>query len=420
MPQTYERKTSDIFISDKLRAVLEIFKDKSEVARTLLYRRLNKELLAEDHVNFISVSQNDPTKISYLTTERIDFIAKSESEDYWTTSRRIACKPGSFVGKILKDIPAKEIENFANLYKTFASKKDLEFKVVTGNDILKYYHQDNYFNQNGSLGNSCMKSESCQDYFNIYTQNPMISMLVVLAPNEKLIGRALLWDLGEDKVMDRIYTIQDDIYFHHFSKWAIDNGYIHKAYQNWKQTITFTDGKEEFERNFSVQLKTWDSERYPYLDSFKWLDMSTGILSNFQPKAFKNRSDDFRCLTTSCGAYEYDDYLGFCEIDREYTHRGDIVEVNGMSVNTRHCNYSDTLDTWILRDESTYSDELEDYVYTDMSRMDKDLLNKRIELINKRRNPKDKDKEKQRSLFQSFIFDTCQSLAQRYSIKKII
>ena len=223
MPQIYERKTSDIFISDKLRAVLEIFKDKSEVARTLLYRRLNKELLAEDHVNFISVSQNDPTKISYLTTERIEFIAKSDSEDYWTTSRRIACKPGSFVGKILKDIPAKEIENFANLYKTFASKKDLEFKVVTGNDILKYYHKDNYFNQNGSLGNSCMKSESCQDYFNIYTQNPMISMLVVLAPNEKLIGRALLWDLGEDKVMDRIYTINDEELMFHFKKWAINN-----------------------------------------------------------------------------------------------------------------------------------------------------------------------------------------------------
>jgi hypothetical protein len=409
----YERKTSDILISEQFRNILEIFKDRSEVARTLLYRRLNKELLVDDHINYICVSKNDPTRISYLTPERIDFISKSDTEDFWTASRRIACKPGSFVGKILKDIPQKEVENFANLYKTFASKKELEFKVVDGEDILKYYHQDNYFNQNGSLGNSCMKSESCQEYFDIYTQNPMISMLVVLAPNEKLIGRALLWDLGEMKVMDRIYTIQDDTYFHHISKWATDNGYIHKAYQNWQTTNSFTDGQDVIEKNLSVQLKSWDCDKYPYLDSFKWLDMKTGILSNFQPINFKNddHSGDYRTLTTSCGGYEYGDYLAFCEIDREYTHRGEIVEVNGMMVNTRHCNYSDTLDMWILRNESTYSDDLEDYVYTDMSRMDKELVNKRIELINKRRNPSKEDKDKIKKSFYSFIIDSWPNIA---------
>jgi hypothetical protein len=158
----YERKTSDIFISDQFRNILEIFKDKSEVAQLLLYRRLNKEVLVDDHVNFICVSKNDPTKISYLTTERVEVISKSETDDYWTTSKRYACKPGAFIGKILKDISPKEVENFANLYKTFASKADIEFKIVTGSDILNYYHQDSYFNQNGTLGNSCMKTNSCK------------------------------------------------------------------------------------------------------------------------------------------------------------------------------------------------------------------------------------------------------------------
>ena len=392
MSNSYERKTSDIFISDKFRNILEIFKDKSEVAKTLLYKRLNKDILVDEHINFICVSVNDPTKISYLTQDRIENIAKSETDDYWTTSKRFACKPGAFIGKILKDISPKEVENFASLYKTFASKQELEFRIVSGKDILKYYHQDNYFNQNGSLGNSCMKSNSCQDYFDIYTQNPMISMLVMLAPNEKLLGRALLWQIGEEKIMDRIYTIQDDTHFHHMTKWAIDNGYVHKAYQNWQSCQTFFDGQNEIEKKLSLKLTNWTFKKYPYLDSFKWLDMNNGMLTNYQPNHFKNddRSGNFRTLTTSCGGYEYGDYLAFCEIDREYTHRGDIVEVDGLNVNTRHCEYSNTLDKWILRKDSTYSDELEDYVYTDFSRMDKELVTKRLEYLAQMRGEKPK------------------------------
>ena len=112
MPHSYERKTSDIFISDQLRNILEIFKDKSEVAKNLLYKRLNKDILVDEHINFICVSKNDPTKISYLSQDRIENIAKSETDDYWTTPKRFACKPGGFVGKILKDISPKEIHNW--------------------------------------------------------------------------------------------------------------------------------------------------------------------------------------------------------------------------------------------------------------------------------------------------------------------
>jgi hypothetical protein len=406
MPQSYERKTSDIFISEQFRNILEIFKDKSEIARTLLYKRLNKEILVDEHINFICVSKNDLTKISYLTTERIENISKSDTDDYWTSSKRFACKPGSFVGKILKDISPKEVENFASLYKTFSSKIDIEFKIVSGDDILKYYHHENYFNQHGSLGNSCMKNNSCQEYFDIYTQNPMVSMLVMLAPNEKLLGRALLWHIGDEKIMDRIYTIQDETHFHHMAKWAIENGYVHKAYQNWQSCQTFFDGQKELEKKLSIQLSKWNFKEYPYLDSFKWLDMKTGQLTNYQPEHFKNdsRSGDFRTLTTSCGGHEYGDYLGFCEIDREYGHRSDIVEIDGRFVNTRHCNFSDTLNSWILRIESTYSEELEDYIYVDLSRMDKNLINRRLEHLAQIRGEKPKKKSELRGLFESFMY----------------
>jgi hypothetical protein len=407
MPHFYERKTSDIFISEQFRNILEIFSDKSEVARTLLYKRLNKDILVDEHINFICISKNDPTKISYLSQDRIENIAKSETDDYWTTSKRFACKPGGFVGKILKDISPKEVENFSSLYKTFASKKDVEFKIVSGDDILKYYHHENYFNQRGSLGNSCMKSNSCQEYFDIYTKNPMISMLVMLAPNEKLLGRALLWQIGDEKIMDRIYTIQDDTHLHHMTKWATDNGYIYKAYQKWQTCQTFSDGKNEFERKLSIKIDSWNHDSYPYLDSFKWLDVKTGILTNFKPENFTlydDNSDDFRTLTSSCGDYERGDYLAFCEIDREYSHRGDITELNGIFVNTRHCNYSNTLDTWILRSESSYSEDLEDYIYTDSSRNDVKLVERRLEYLEELRGGKKKKKGKElMSLFNSIF-----------------
>ena len=396
----YERKTSDIFISDQLRNILEIFKDKSEVAQLLLYRRLNKEILVDSHINYISVSKNDPTKISYLTNERIEVISKSDTDDLWNSSKRIACKPGSFIGKIFKDISPKEVEVFANLYKTFASKADIQFKIVSGNDILKYYHQDSYYNQNGSLGASCMKNNSCQEFFDIYTENPMVSLLIMLAPNEKILGRALLWQIGEEKVMDRIYTIQDDIYFHHMAKWATDNGIIYKAYQNWSTCQTFSDGKNEIEKKFSIKLKNWNLKRYPYIDSFKWLDMNNGLLTNYQPEHFKSASDpNFRTLTTSCGGYESGNYLGFCELDREYGYYGDIVEVDGRTYNTRNLEFSNTLDRWILRSESTYSDDLEDYVYSDKNRNDKDLVIKRLEYLAKIRGEKPKNK-----IFESFMY----------------
>lgn len=413
MPQPYERKTSDIFISDKFRNILEIFSDKSEVARTLLYKRLNKDILVDKHINFICVSKNDPTKISYLTQERADNISKSGTDDYWSTSKRYACKPGGFIGKILKDISPKEVENFASLYKTFSSEEEMEFKIVSGKDILKYYHYENYFNQNGSLGSSCMKSNSCQTYFDIYTENPMISMLVMLAPNGNLLGRAILWQIGEDKIMDRIYTIQDDTYTHHMSKWAVDNGYIYKAYQNWQTSLTFSDGKTEFERKLSVKLDVYEHDKYPYLDTFKWIDMTTGTLTNFKPEHFSlsDKSDDFRTLTTSCGDYDRGNCLGFCEIDREYTHIGDITEVNGggtipMSVNTRHCNKSETLDTWLLRNESSYSNELEDYIYTDKSRNNIELVERRLEHINQMRYGRKTKSKEEKSFFHSFLSDT--------------
>jgi hypothetical protein len=384
---TYERKTSDIFISDELREILEIFKDKSQVARNLLHRRMNKDLLVENHVNYISTSKTSPGKISYLSQDRIEKVSKSSEEDYWETSMRFICKPGGFVSKIFKESTPKEVEDFANLYKTFSTKRDLLFKVVSGDDIARYYHQSIYYNQEDSLGNSCMKYNSCQEYFDIYTKNENISLLTLLSPDGKLLGRALLWNFDGNKIMDRIYTIQDDIYLNHMAKWAIDNGYLHKSEQNWQSCIKFFDGKEDIEKKFSIKLNNYLFNRYPYLDSFKWLDLKTGVLTNFKPEHFCD-SDEFVNLSDSNGRYESADFMEFCDISRYYHHSDEVVEVGGIKCSKEYLKFSETMDKWILDTEAIYSEELEDYIYKDDYLNDQDLIDERRKEIKLLREPK--------------------------------
>ena len=87
----YTRKTSDIITSNELDFVLEQIKDNSEVARLLLKNRHSNENLVDNHINFISISNSDKTRISYLTPERIESLL-SRGEDLWTSSKRFHIK----------------------------------------------------------------------------------------------------------------------------------------------------------------------------------------------------------------------------------------------------------------------------------------------------------------------------------------
>jgi hypothetical protein len=161
----YERKTYDLFISDELRQVLEVIKTESVVADLLLKRRHSKDELVADPVNFVSISSQDPTRISYLTTERIGQMSESE---FWTSSRRFHMKPGGFISKVFKNISSRDVETFSNLYRAEVRKPKFEFTILKGDDIRKYYHNSLHSEDSGSLGVSCMRYDSCQKLFDMY------------------------------------------------------------------------------------------------------------------------------------------------------------------------------------------------------------------------------------------------------------
>ena len=191
-----------------------------------------------------------------------------------TSNRKGEVKLGRFINKFLsaigKTYPAATIEKLVNMYQAevlLINNALNYFKVVEGEFIRKWYHENMYESSNGGqLANSCMRYPKCQEFLDIYVQNPQVCKLLIFTPNEgKLSGRALLWTLENGKkYMDRVYTNKDS-YDNLFLKWANENGY--------------TKG---IESSSVVKVNAGDYELYPYMDTFVYYDAEEGKLSNSQ------------------------------------------------------------------------------------------------------------------------------------------
>jgi len=109
-------------------------------------------------------------------------------------------------------ITDKDREDFVNAWKASTNITTIQFKLVSGDDIAKYYSVDKYYNNNGSLGGSCMRDEN---FFKIYTKNPdKVKMLIYVDSDDKIHGRALVWKVKKSPCdskyfMDRVYTNRD-------------------------------------------------------------------------------------------------------------------------------------------------------------------------------------------------------------------
>lgn len=387
------RKTVDIFISDSLRKILENISESSFIAESLLKKRHYKEDLNEEEpINYLSTSESDPTKISYITQERL--IKLTYSDDVWASSRRFHARPGSVVNKIFKNLHPKDVENFNRLYKSVVSTSNYKFEVVEGPDIKKYYHIDSYKQESHSLGNSCMKYESCQRYFGIYIDNPeVVKMLVMLDDDERLMGRALLWNFDDHKVMDRIYTINDDELPYHFKKWAVQNGYIYKYEQKWNNTLFFEMGGKKIEKKLSIQLKNWKHDKYPYLDTFKFMDIKKGVLYNYIPE-----DGLLKTISAPDGGYYDGDFLGLDFITNLYYNRGEMVSIkynedgltsNDLLTHSSNVEWSSVNDMYILKKDVKYFEDIDDFIFSEKF----DFLNNKSEIERKRERTKRKREE---------------------------
>lgn len=198
------------------------------------------------------------------------------------TVKRAEVGVGRLVRAILKkaDIQFKdsEVEDFVYKYRAEVAKLGdvfSRFQILKGEDIRTYYHKDKYENDKGTLGSSCMRYNRCQEYLDIYVENPEQCSLVVLMSDEKddaICGRAILWtDVEGRRIMDRIYTnrTQDEQLFKDFAK---KEGFYHKRNQNMSEDEPFISpetGEEETIKT-KIELSVNRYDRFPYMDSFKY------------------------------------------------------------------------------------------------------------------------------------------------------
>ena len=198
------------------------------------------------------VNKREDTTIELISKEKLQevkigrFLSKITDHPHFN----IMFGPGNTINK------NKLIEETVNSYKSY--KKYLNsieeyLSVVKGEDIKTWYHEDKYEPRSGTLSNSCMRYDRCQDYFNIYINNG-VEMLILKNEQGKLIGRALLWETNEGKYMDRVYG-KDHIQIL-FKKWATDNGY---------------DLRFDLYSKVTKSVKVNLQDKFLYMDTFKFM-----------------------------------------------------------------------------------------------------------------------------------------------------
>jgi hypothetical protein len=251
------------------------------------------------------------------------------------------------IGRLVNQIfpgkySSKEVEEFVNNFKNINKPSENKFLLVKGEDIRKYYLFSNYEQESSDLGNSCMRYTRCQEYLDIYVENPnQVQLLVYLNEEDKVLGRALLWVLNDEKsddiegaeyFLDRIYGIDDSIkkLFQDHAEtqgwaWRTKSGYSDTKYITYK-------GEEHSGVKMSIELDKYDFNYYPYMDTFKELD-------NSESKLYNNDDEDRNwTLNHTDGTYEDNNGVWSDYHDRR------IPEDEAV--------YSDWEDTYILRNQA--------------------------------------------------------------------
>lgn len=231
----------------------------------------------------------------------------------------------------------EQYERFVNRVKAKRAAENGYFEIVKGEDIRHYYHEENYFDyenepSSGSLWGSCMKYESCQEYFDVYVENA--TMLVYLNKDRKLLGRALIWNTNQGIFMDRIYVYKD--YMEHmFISHARANGWIYKRSQSsslpaevWMPNRAGNGYISEF-CFLEVRLKnTYDT--MPYMDTMKVYNLNTKTLSNlgYKDSSYSDDIDAQIYLEDTEGHIEEIDRFAKCSYDNRFYDIEDMVEVD--------------------------------------------------------------------------------------------
>ena len=171
--------------------------------------------------SYFEISDEKNDMISFLPAAKSNLVI-DKGENPYESKYRQETKVGRILKKLNDDIENKQLEDFVYNFKATWNtiKKDYgaNIKVVTGDDITYWYHQDHYNKGDdkggGSLNSSCMRYPEKQNRVKFYSKFPnKIALCILLDNNNKLLARALVWRLDEPAniiFMDRIYYVKQE------------------------------------------------------------------------------------------------------------------------------------------------------------------------------------------------------------------
>ena len=238
----------------------------------------------EDMVGFVNQS-----KVKTIIDDVYD-----NPELPFTMPGRAEVKIGKIVNYICSlrgiSVTDSDRESFVNAWKASTEVSTIQFKLVSGDDIAKYYNENNYYSSQGTLGSSCMKEESSKT-FNIYTQNPnKVKLLIYVDADDKIHGRALVWKVKKSPceskyLMDRIYTNRDSD-ANRFRQFADNEGWFYKKNSTSHDNVgvVFIYKGQEIAGEVKVKLDG-DCRNYPYVDTMCYLSKDKDSLSNLSDKS---------------------------------------------------------------------------------------------------------------------------------------
>lgn len=154
------------------------------------------------------------------------------------------------------------VEKLHNSLVSFQTGSMFRLEILSGEDILIGYDSKNYSRSAiGTLHKSCMNDKA--DYLGLYTNNPCVS-LAVLRSDAGIEARCLVWT-AEDGT-----TMYDRVYYSH----------------EWMQPImvekmvglghTCARARVDSGQVCSVKFTHHRFQEYPYLDTFRFLNMAEG------------------------------------------------------------------------------------------------------------------------------------------------
>ena len=314
------------------------------------------------------VSDRDPTKIAYLTTERFEKLTGTCVHDFLNIHESLEAlkakldglegrgtfgKVGKLMNKCFSNFDQKKIEELAALLKG----SEVTSEIVTDASRISSIYSMATHENGGNLRSSCMRPEYsrevCSEWFEVYDDNAY--GVHIESEGGKLKGRALLWALnyqGEDRIfVDRIYgteAFKCHVREYWIKKEAlirIGDCHSYEGFHDYKHNL-----ERDEEYTLTVDVCHTSYSYSPYCDTFKQIDRQhsrivaacDGELTQCNGTGFTDEADESMYTCDGCDTR---------------VHEEDVISVSDSGFYCNECAVQTDDGTGVLRNDAVELDE---------------------------------------------------------------